>query len=178
MMKKDKNGQVVEFEDEAVTRAPDFSRAQRLSTAPVSQDDIETDYQAAVKSAAEESMRSQGAALKALQDDVIRVDEEAKLARQFAKDKFANARRAAERQMKLAIEAAEVVRDAEIAEGRKAFYKAMDPINARVKEIEAEHQVKLDAKLAEIATFRQQQLAMLVKPAVEKKAEPAETVAP
>lgn len=181
MMKKDKNGQVVEFEDEEVTHAEDFSRAPRSSPAPVSRDDIELEYSAAVKAAAEASMQAQGIALKALQNDVIRADDEAKLARQAAKDKFAAARREAEKQMKKAVAAAEAIRDAEIAEVRKEFYKAMDPINAKVKEIEKQHQAKLDEELAMLADLRQKQIALLVKTtkpvASEKKQATEETAA-
>lgn len=164
MMKKDESGKVVEFEDEAATKVADFPRAERKSSAPANRDDIELEYEIAVKATAEESMRSLGAALKVLQDDVIKADADAKLAKQAAKDKFANAKRAAERQLKLLIEAAEVVREAEFIAARQVFYKTMNPINAKVEEIKVAHQVKLNEDLEKLAVFRQQQLAMLPKP--------------
>jgi hypothetical protein len=163
MIKKNKNGKVVEFEYEAITKPMNLKTTILRSTIPSNCDEIEARYGAAVKQAAEKSMRSLGAALKALQDEVAKIEVVAKTARKAAKARLAQFKQAAALEKLRSVGMAEKRLDAEIEEIRMSFYAAMNPINTKVKEIEAEHQAKLEADLAEHETFRQKQLASLVE---------------
>jgi hypothetical protein len=185
MIKKDKSGQIVEFEDETAFGDSQVSSSEKVRNSsasarrapPTSREEIDIEFEAAVRESTAESIRACDAALKALTTEVVKVDEASKADRQAAKDRFAVKKREAERLMKQAISIAEAKREAEIAAVRSAFYESMNPINAKAQAIKEEHGKKLEETLAAHAAVRQKQLAQLAE-AKKAKAAPQEPSEP
>jgi hypothetical protein len=177
MIKRNKSGQVVEFEDDKVFSVGVDHLGPASKPRPTTREEIDAEFEAAVRETTEKSVRSLEVALKALETQVIAADETAKRHRTEANAKFAQAKRAAEKHMAALIAVAEEARVAEIADIRAAFYATMTPINNQVGEIKATHQKALDVALEGLATFRKKQIAMLAGKEVAEPTKPEEAPA-
>ena len=193
MIRKNRQGRVVEFEDESIwpSRYPVAMTASRQAresavspgdagghresvNPPASEEEIEFRHDAAVMRAREDSSAAAGTEMARLEARVANLDAGAKRAREAARQKFKSAEREAERIRRLAVEQAESELDVILDCIRVDFHAALEPINAEVAEMRAQQKKSLEETLSSLRELREKQLAVLAesrKPAAPEEQE-------
>ena len=175
MIRKNRQGRVLVFEDESILPSRQARKnaaslvaadgSQEVSTAesPASEGEIESQYEAAVLKANDDSVIATGVEMVHLEAQVADLDAGARWAREAARQKFAQAQREAERICRQSVEAAEAERDAVLDLISSDFHAAMAPINAEAAAILARQKKILDEALSRLGQRRASQLQTLAE---------------
>jgi len=170
MIKKIRQGRVVEFVDESIlpsrqaavvkTTGKDIATAPAI---PASKHDIESSYAATVERITEEIEAAAKAEMNQLGTRVAQIEDFAKTARSEARGKLRAAKDEAERRRREAVQVAEKMLDVELSIIRTEFQSALAPVYAEVEAVQFRKANALHDALQACAKLRDEQLAALAE---------------
>ena len=176
MIKKNRQGRVVVFEDESVFPSRQEQKNAASSGADggsqdgsevegslANESEVEAWYEAAVLRASLDSKTATRAEMMLLQARVAKLDAVAKKAREEAKEQFKSAKHAAEQACRMAVELAEAEYEIVLDCIRVGFHASVEPINTAASETLARRKASLDEVLSKLGQRRADKLATLVE---------------